>query len=664
MTALRFALLQLRALTCLLCSLLCIQPLAVGEAIPLDAPRIEHILSNGVIIRSGQLAAVPDNPAGLQALSLAEARMLAAQDKNRAPVPAPSLDWVDGPLWVRVDLVNPTRREQVYRVTPDSILSLFDVEAWLVRPGSPDQQIWRQPILENSFDARWPRHRLSMSEPFSVRPGERAEIWLAFQYGYRSNADYWLIESQTHLTDVEAEESFHAFLFGARAALICAVFLLAFILGLKIAAYYGMFCVFIYLYFLTNYGYSYAHITKNLQLEFAASVLFGGLAMSAFTMMTRAFLNSSSRYRLFDRVLIGTLAGSWVIGIVAAFLVPPAWASHVLLIAILAIAAANFAGATIAVLNRHSGSALYFLASLSLIGVSLFGAAMITTTFLPLRLSRAILHIGFALDTVLFALALIVRAVDLRRERDRATSAEIAALREKSELLARIDDSETAYQHALARAEHYRSKASATIHDLRQPLLSLRLALSKSGERNALGDGISYLESVIARDLAENKHPPETAWKGGRSQQISASKLIDSVATMFADEAAEKSIRLRSAKSALRIEADPVILMRILANLVANAVRHTQAGGILIGARRKGANAVIEVWDSGAGIEAGQIETLFDPYVKAPASEGDGLGLAVVKSLAEEVGLTISLQSEPGRGSVFRIGNIKLAGPA
>jgi signal transduction histidine kinase len=570
---------------------------------------------------------------------------------------------VYGPVWLKVEVQNPSDSDLVYRIIPLGWLSLFDVEAHLVRTTGHEQLIWRQPVLGNSFDARIPRHRISMSEAFSMSPGETAELWFSFRYGYRADLGYRLVEAQSFFVDHDREHAFHTFLFGARAAIIIFVFLFAAVLNLRIAYYYGLFSVFIYLYFLSQYSYlSYLGV-GNLFVNYALGVVFGGLAMTAFTFMTRALLNAREAYPRFDRILLGTLGASWIIGGVSATVIPGQWSMHVLLIAILATAGVNFAGAIFAFRVRIPGSALYLSASVFLLALSVFGGVMILTPFISVPISTGVLHAGFALDTALFALALVSRALALRRERDRATLAELDSLREKSELAARLLDAETAHAHALELSEHHRRKAASTAHDLKQPLLSLRLALTRHAPDDAIGKGLSYLEKIIERDLDESrradKHPERTALP----TSLTVNKLIDSAVTMFADEAALKSSTLSSVSNTLTVKTDPIVLMRILANLVANAVKHTEKGRILVGARRRGNTISIEVHDTGRGVSEADLEALFEPFVKSDESPGEGLGLWVVKALAEEHGLTISVRSRPGRGSVFAVGNIP-RGPA
>ena len=105
---------------------------------------------------------------------------------------------------------------------------------------------------------------------------------------------------------------------------------------------------------------------------------------------------------------------------------------------------------------------------------------------------------------------------------------------------------------------------------------------------------------------------------------------------------------------------DPSLVGQILRNLVANALRYTSAGGVVLGCRRRGRGFSLEVWDSGAGIAPGEIDRIFEEFYQVDnasreRARGLGLGLAIVRRLAELMGHAVEVASRPGRGSVFRV---------
>ncbi len=104
------------------------------------------------------------------------------------------------------------------------------------------------------------------------------------------------------------------------------------------------------------------------------------------------------------------------------------------------------------------------------------------------------------------------------------------------------------------------------------------------------------------------------------------------------------------------VEVDPVRMREVLANLVANALRHTPAGGtVTIGGAAEQGQVAFTVRDSGPGIDRALLPHVFDRFVKGDESHGSGLGLAIARGLVEAHGGAISAESPAGGGTVFRV---------
>src|SRR5690606_33014718 len=132
------------------------------------------------------------------------------------------------------------------------------------------------------------------------------------------------------------------------------------------------------------------------------------------------------------------------------------------------------------------------------------------------------------------------------------------------------------------------------------------------------------------------------------------------LADMFVEEAQRKGLRLRVVDCNLRVDSDSFLLERILTNLVANAIRYTERGSVLSGARRRGSEIRIDVIDTGPGIAPEHQAAVFDEFfqIANPGreyAEGHGLGLSIVRRLVALLGHRLELQSTPGRGSRFSV---------
>jgi len=138
--------------------------------------------------------------------------------------------------------------------------------------------------------------------------------------------------------------------------------------------------------------------------------------------------------------------------------------------------------------------------------------------------------------------------------------------------------------------------------------------------------------------------------------------LLAELQSAFAGPAAAKGLRFKVVPPrGLWLNTDPVILSRVLSNLVANALRYTAQGGILVGCRRRaGGRVEIQVLDTGIGIAAQEQAHIFGEFyqvadVARDRERGMGLGLAIAQRSAQLLGAAIQVRSVPGRGSVFSV---------
>jgi two-component system CheB/CheR fusion protein len=230
------------------------------------------------------------------------------------------------------------------------------------------------------------------------------------------------------------------------------------------------------------------------------------------------------------------------------------------------------------------------------------------------------------------------------------------------------DALETAKKQAeRANAAKSRFLASAS-HDLRQPLQTLSLLqalLGKAvqGEKAQklvvrLDDTLGAITAMLDTLLDINEI--EAGVTSPHLSVFPINGLLCRMRDEFTYHAEAKGIGLRIMPSSLDVRSDPRLLEQMLRNLLSNALKYTKTGRILVGCRRRGAVLCVEVWDTGIGIPAGEVERIFDEYrqVDNPARErsrGLGLGLAIVKRVGELLEHPIIVRSDFGRGSRFAV---------
>jgi two-component system CheB/CheR fusion protein len=218
-----------------------------------------------------------------------------------------------------------------------------------------------------------------------------------------------------------------------------------------------------------------------------------------------------------------------------------------------------------------------------------------------------------------------------------------------------------------ANAAKSRFLASAS-HDLRQPLQTLALLqalLAKivHGEKAErlvarLDDTLGAITAMLDTLLDINEI--EAGVTSAHLSVFPINGLLDRVREEFTFHAEMKGLGLRIMPCSLDVRSDSRLLEQMLRNLLSNALKYTVAGRVLVGCRRRGSILSVEVWDTGIGIPAGEVDRIFDEYrqVDNPARErsrGLGLGLAIVKRVGELLAHPIIVRSDFGRGSRFAV---------
>jgi Na+/proline symporter/signal transduction histidine kinase/CheY-like chemotaxis protein len=243
-----------------------------------------------------------------------------------------------------------------------------------------------------------------------------------------------------------------------------------------------------------------------------------------------------------------------------------------------------------------------------------------------------------------------------------------AALREANEALeARVGERTLALSAAKAEAERANLGKTrflaAAGHDLMQPLQAARLFLSALSERNAdpaVGQIDASLDSVehLLGELVEVSKLDS----GLTTPSLADFRLADVLGPLAAESAAlarARGLGFRAVPCSASVRSDPALLRRILQNFLANALRYTGTGRVLLGCRRCGGEIAIEVWDTGPGIPEPKLKDIFLEFHRLEQGksrgEGLGLGLSIVERLAGLMGHRVEVRSRLGHGSCFLV---------
>lgn len=203
---------------------------------------------------------------------------------------------------------------------------------------------------------------------------------------------------------------------------------------------------------------------------------------------------------------------------------------------------------------------------------------------------------------------------------------------------------------------------ASAAHDLRQPVLALDLY---AGWLAAEPEYVSQIAPKIVQsskavhelfnslfDLAGLQTDPLKA----NLQELDLAGFIQDLEVQYAPFAQEQGLRLRTRAGQTLVWSDPVLLRRLVGNLLSNALKNTFQGGVLMALRRRRGAWCIEVWDTGIGIAEEHQQAIFQEFYRVPrggTEQGFGLGLAIVSRISQALGHPVGMASRAGRGSVF-----------
>jgi signal transduction histidine kinase len=236
----------------------------------------------------------------------------------------------------------------------------------------------------------------------------------------------------------------------------------------------------------------------------------------------------------------------------------------------------------------------------------------------------------------------------------------IAQLRDKNEELFRLRSE--ADQQLQERSQFF----SGASHDFGQRLHAIKLithnamATEVDTQQRSLGMLSSAIEDLqgYVRNVLEFARI-ESRLVSPDHTEFHLQDLFQRLAVQFEPVADERRVTLRLRTTAATVATDEGVLLRVLENLIGNALKYTR-GGVLVAARRRSGRWSIEVWDQGHGIAAKSLQQIFVPFhqehgFRGRQPAGVGLGLAIVKRFADRLGYSLQVRSRVGRGSVFKV---------
>ena len=241
-------------------------------------------------------------------------------------------------------------------------------------------------------------------------------------------------------------------------------------------------------------------------------------------------------------------------------------------------------------------------------------------------------------------------------------------VRERTEQLTRLNEELRGAKAEADEANISKTRfLAAASHDILQPLNAARLYASSLVERDKDAGDATLAENIDASlDAVEEILTAlldisrlDTGAMKPQWSSFRIDELFRQLQREFDPIARERGLDIRFVPSSLTVRSDRRLLRRLLQNLVSNAIKYTPTGRVIVGTRRRGTHLILEVWDTGLGIPPSKQRIVFREFQRldqgAKVARGLGLGLSIVERICRVLGHPVTLRSEAGRGSVFRV---------
>ncbi|MEM9197612.1 MAG: sensor histidine kinase [Pseudomonadota bacterium] len=410
---------------------------------------------------------------------------------------------------------------------------------------------------------------------------------------------------------------------------------------------YSGFALAILFYVMHRDGYTFQFFWPNAPLfNGNASILVGQLVILSAATYTRAFLRTPRLHPEMDWILaifMGLTASTlllWPLGMTQQI--------KQALILLSLTATILFLAAGINAARSRAREVRFFVIGwvFFVCSAAILSGRHLLNIDIPASLALDSIRVVTVFDAAFMGLAILDRYLQARRAEEQALRQSVDAMTARLDMQGRLERLEAQYSALQVSAARGGERLAEAAHDLRQPIHALRLSIQSllSDTRAApdLADRVErsfgYLEGLVQHALS--REPGQTA-----PAAPVANDVLSALGEMFSEDAQTKQLELTVMPCAAPVSADPVLLLRILSNLVSNAIRYTESGRILVGCRRRAGRLRFEIHDTGPGMSAAEFAAALKRGVRlrktAAQAHGSGLGLAIAAAEAQGAGMTL-----------------------
>ncbi|MEL6934642.1 MAG: sensor histidine kinase [Pseudomonadota bacterium] len=564
-------------------------------------------------------------------------------------------------IWLRLPIANDSSSE-AERVLLMKTNYVSEIDVWLKRQDGPERLLSQR--RGSPFSSRpIAFHQLATS--FTLQPEEQSDIWIRYRTDGLTSMPVEIHSDLGFATRAAGEMASNFAFYGVMLMLLLASICAFAITRAAIFLWYGAYAAFVTTYIFHRDGYAFQFIWPEYPaLNSVVSIPLSAALVILAAQFTRVFLATVDTMRILDKVLL-TVIALHILAVASSLLLDLELIRQVMTLSI-PVSAMIFLASGLAALRRKGMSAIAFV--LGWFGIVAASIVTFTAHWLDIEVTRAAtldtIRAAMVFDAVMMGVACVSVIVQWRRERESLMVEKLASAERNMQLRTRLEMIEQNNQMVEDMLDQSNRKVADTTHDLRQPLFALRAAILNLSARPGHNDSdlesieasLGYMEKLVEQNL--DQATEAAPMDASQEEPIPVQRVLDAVGAIFREEAAAADIELRIIPSCQMISGDTAEILRMLSNLISNALAYSGADKILVASRLRRGGLRFDVIDNGSGIAPARIEQLKERSARDQSAEqirpeGKGLGLSIVQELAGKLGSQLEIVSRRGRGSRF-----------
>lgn len=572
----------------------------------------------------------------------------------------PNFGFEPSPIWLRLDLAN-QESVALERVLVMRTNFVTEISVWHQQNSVLTQVLEQE--LASPFSSRVVDYH-QLATTLQLEPNSLSTVWVRYRTTGLTAMPISVETNMSFATRSNREMARNFAFYGVMVVLIFASLLALVITRAPIFLWYMLYSGFVTLYIFHRDGYAFQLFWRDYGVwNSYASLLLAGLLTIFAAQFTRSYLDTSRAMRMLDKVLLTVIAvQAGTIAISLGFESEPL---KQLMTVSIPISALIFLIAGVLGLVKKGLTALPFVLGWS--GIVAASAVTFVAHWVDFEVTRAAtldtMRTAMVFDAIMMGIACFNVVMEWRRDREKLMQDRIEAAERNASLRNRLDLVEQSYAAARSAAESSSKLVAETTHDLRQPMFALRSSILKMGaqprpdtsEMQQIEASLAYMESLVEQNLLQamegSTHAPS-----GQDDTTPAQRLLDTVSTIFAEDAKAAGITLNVSPSDAILHKGTADVLRVLSNLVSNAIAYSDATQIEVAATETVGGVEFRVLDNGKGMDTSLVDQISQRHARGAGArderpEGKGLGLSIVADIAHKLGGEWRLDSAPGEGT-------------